>query len=171
MARIGLKLFYLRTRERELSQQHVADALAIRQATLSHIEQGQSLPACELLLALARFYDVTPTFLLDDARGVLPLPSERWRNRNALATTGMWVEAPRESVITTKDGKALCPLLDGEAFYDDDAAQLRRGEGGTAGVAQEVAGAQAARHKLEQELLRALQGELRAHPQRRRRPK
>jgi transcriptional regulator with XRE-family HTH domain len=169
LARIGLKLFFLRTREREQSQQQVADALGIRQATLSHIEQGRSLPACELLLTLARFYDVTPTFLLDDGRGVLPLPSERWRNRNALATTGMWVEAPRDRIVSTRDGKALCPLLPGEAFYDDDAAQLRAGERGVAGVQQEVASAQAARHALEQELVRALQGELRAHPQRRRR--
>ncbi len=37
VARIGAKLYYLRTRERRLSQQQAADGLGIRQATLSHL--------------------------------------------------------------------------------------------------------------------------------------
>ena len=50
MTRIGLKIFYLRTREQRLSQAQLAKALGIRQATLSHVEQGISLPSCTLLL-------------------------------------------------------------------------------------------------------------------------
>ena len=93
--------------------------------------------------------------------------SGAWRNRNALATTGMWVEVPRNRIVETRDGRALCPLLPGEAFYDEDAAKLRQGDSGVAAVEKAVAKVHAARHKLELELARALQGELRAHPQRR----
>src|SRR5690606_24196595 len=56
VAKLGLKVFYLRTREKRWSQQQVADALGVRQATLSHIEQGRSLPNCALLRALCEFF-------------------------------------------------------------------------------------------------------------------
>ena len=111
MARIGLKIFYLRTRVRQLSQQKMADAIGIRQATLSNIEQGISQPTTPLLLELCKYFDVTPTYLVDDARGVQPLPSERWSQRNALVAVGMWIEAPRVDVVDRGDGNVLCPLL------------------------------------------------------------
>ena len=121
MARLGLKLFYLRTRERGLSQRQVADAVGVRQATLSHIEQGVSQPNSALLVQLCRFLDVTPTFLLDDERGILPRTAERWQNRDALVTTGDWIELPRDALAETPDGRLLCPIRAGEAFFDDEA--------------------------------------------------
>ena len=125
MARIGLKIFYLRTRVRQLSQQKMADAIGIRQATLSNIEQGISQPTTPLLLELCKYFDVTPTYLVDDARGVQPLPSERWSQRNALVAVGMWIEAPRVDVVDLGDGNVLCPLLPKEAFYDEEAKAER----------------------------------------------
>ena len=162
MARLGLKIFYLRTRERQMSQQALADALGIRQATVSQIEQGVAGPSCPLLLELCKFFDVTPTFLLEDERGVIPLPSERWSMRQALVTVGMWIEAPADAVLRTGDGKVLCPLLPGESFYDDEAMRVRVQQRDAV-----AANAKMDRRQEELHMARALQGELRAHPLRR----
>lgn len=165
MARIGLKVFYLRTRVRDISQQQLADDLGIRQATLSNIERGTSLPTMPLLLELCKYFDVTPTFLIDEERGVVPLPSDRWSLRNSLVTAGMWIEVPKRSLIDLGAGKVLCPLLPGEAFYDDEARQQRVKD-------KRVKVLEAlydARRSQERALVRALKGELQAHPQRRRR--
>jgi transcriptional regulator with XRE-family HTH domain len=161
VARLGMKVFYLRTRERKESQQEVAAAIGVRQATLSHVEQGVSVPSAALLLELSRYFDVTPTYLLDDDRGVLPLPSDRWSNRQALVTVGMWVEAPLESVDSQPNGKVLVPLLPGQRFFDEEA---RRIHGAGARAAVQLTGDRAQQEKT---LQRELQGELRAHPQRR----
>jgi len=169
LARLGLKIFYLRTRERKLSQQAVADSMGVRQATLSNIEQGVSLPSAPLLLELCKFYDVTPTFLVDDDRGVVPFPTERWRLRDALVTVGMWVEVSKDDVVHLGDGKLLCPLKPGESFYDDDARRARE-KAGRGRSQRELKALFADREDEEKSLVRALNGELRTHP-RRRRPK
>lgn len=167
MARLGLKIFYLRTRERSLSQQAVADSMRVRQATLSNIEQGVSLPSAPLLIELCRFYDVTPTFLLDEDRGVVPLPSERWRLRDALVTVGMWVESPKKGLVQLEDGKVLVHLEAGESFYDEEARQAREKNTG-AQSQRAMKKLFANRQDEERSLVRALNGELRSHPRRRR---
>jgi transcriptional regulator with XRE-family HTH domain len=170
VARLGLKVFYLRTRERCLSQQAVADALGVRQATLSNIERGVSMPSAPLLLELCRFYDVTPTYLIDEARGVVPLVSERWSLRDALATVGMWVEASRDSIVELEDGKLLCPLESGETFYDEDARVVRQ-QNGQARARESMEALLEERRKQEEELIRILDEELQTHPRRRGRGK
>ena len=164
LASLGLKLFYLRTRERSLSQQEVADQIGVRQATLSHIEQGVSLPACALLRELCKFFDVTPTFLIDEERSVVPLPSERWQVRNGLVTVGMWAEVPRDRVAELDSDRLLCPLLAGEAFYDAEAAALRRATD-TASLTEHFEG----KRREDRELEERLERELKLHPRRRRR--
>jgi transcriptional regulator with XRE-family HTH domain len=161
-----MKVFYLRTRERNLSQQAVADAMGVRQATLSNIERGQSMPSAALLVELCKFYDVTPTFLLDEERGVVPVTSERWSLRDALATVGMWVEASRDALVELPDGKVLCPLESGEEFYDEDARRVRQSNGHPAGRAEMDAHLDA-RREQETALEQVLERELRTHPRRR----
>jgi transcriptional regulator with XRE-family HTH domain len=167
LARLGLKLFYLRTREKRVSQQDAADAIGIRQATLSQVERGRSSPNCALLLELCRFYDVTPTFLLDDERGPEPLPSERWSVRNALVTVGMWVEAPRSAVVAASEDKVLCPLLPGESFYDTEAAELRRAAASQRAVERDLKSLSQRRRRDEARTIRALDQELQLHPRQR----
>ena len=167
MTRIGLKIFYLRTREQQLSQQQLSKVLDIRQATLSHIEQGTSLPNCALLLQLCKHFDVTPTYLLDDDRDLVPLPSERWGLRNALVTVGMWIEVPDDAVVETVDGKLLCPLRPREAFYDNEAMELRAQKGKRARGMAAVSRLRRRRRDASQELATELKRELQTHPRRR----
>lgn len=129
VAKFPHKLFYLRTRVRRQSQAAMAAALGLRQASISHFEQGLSAPSSTLLLELAKYFDVTPTYLLDDERGLVPAPTDRWSLRTALLTTGMWVEAPERALVTLPGGKVLCPLLAGEAFFDAEAAAARARSG------------------------------------------
>ena len=68
MRRLHLKLFFLRTRVKREAQGVTAKILGVRPATMSHLEQGRSLPTLPMLLALCQHYDVSPTYLLDDAR-------------------------------------------------------------------------------------------------------
>ena len=161
--RVGLKLFYLRTRERGKSQQAVADAIGIRQATLSHLEQGISAPNSSLLLELSKYYDVTPTFLLDESRGLTPRSTDRWSVRDALVTVGMFVECAPSALIKTADGKVLCPLNPTEAFYDEEAALIRVRD------TKKLASLKRARTLTERQLVKSLEGELQAPPGRRRR--
>ncbi|MBK8974420.1 MAG: helix-turn-helix transcriptional regulator [Planctomycetes bacterium] len=165
MANLGVKLYYLRTRERALSQQAAADALGIRQATLSHLERGRSLPNHELLKTCCEFYDVTPTFLLDDARGVVPRPTERWTLRDAIVTVGMTVEAARSDVEPLGDDRTLVHLAPGAEFFDAEAAAIRRSRFAQGSAALEQALRAKAHHerRLERELL----DELDEHPRRR----
>jgi transcriptional regulator with XRE-family HTH domain len=168
MARLGLKLFYLRSRERGLSQRQVAESIGVRQATLSYVEQGITMPNCALLLELSRFYDVTPTFLLDEARGVVPRVHERWRHRDALVTAGSYVEAPRTELVTTADGKILCPLLVGERFFDAEAVELRRGARSAEAADAAIDARMLERDRGEAELAAALEAELLAQTRKRR---
>lgn len=167
MAGLNLKLFWLRTREKALSQQAVADALEVRQATISHLERGQSMPNAALLLRLCRFFDVTPTWLLDEARGIPPLPTERWAMRDALLTVGMWVEAPAKSVVRLRDGAVLCPLLPEAAFYDDEAAEIRRSGKGERAIRAAIAELAAQRAELDARLADELAAEQAVHPSQR----
>ena len=167
MTRLGLKIFYLRTREQRLSQQQLAKALGIRQATLSHVEQGISLPSCTLLLQLCKFFDVTPTYLLDDERDLVPLPTERWGLRNALVTVSMWIEVPEDAVVETADGKLLCPLRPKEAFYDQEAMELRAEKSERAQGRAAVSRLRRRRRDASEELAIELKRELRTHPRRR----
>jgi transcriptional regulator with XRE-family HTH domain len=168
LARIGAKLFYLRTRERRLSQQQAADTLGIRQATLSHLEQGLSQPNFDLLRKLCAFYDVTPTFLVDDERSVRPRPTERWGLRDALVTVGMAIEIPSAAVEDLGGGQALCALQPGAAFYDAEAAGIRRGHR-RAPQAEDALADHATAAAAEDAALEAeLEHELKQHPRRRR---
>lgn len=167
VAGLHLKLYYLRTREKRASQQAVADAIGIRQATLSHLERGVSAPNSSLLLQICEYYDVTPTFLLDEERPVVPVATERWRMRNGLVTAGMWIEAPSEAVVQAKDGKVLCPLLAGEVFFDEEALAVRMAADGLRNLEQAMERHEEERARLERELQRELERELSEHPQRR----
>lgn len=163
MARLGLKIFYLRTRVRQVSQQQLADDLGVRQATLSNIERGSSQPTVPLVIELCKYFDVTPTYLIDDDHGLVPLPSDRWSVRDSLVTAGMWIEAPKKALLDVGKGKVLCPIVPGEAFYDDEARRQRQRD-----REAELEALYESRRKQERSLVRVLQGELRAHPQRRR---
>lgn len=76
-----LKLYYLRTREKKMTQKKVATELEIRQATLSNLEQGSSMPSLDILMKLCEFYNVTPTWLLDDSAPLCPTGNDRWAAR------------------------------------------------------------------------------------------
>lgn len=167
MTSLNLKIYYLRTREKRMSQQAVADALGVRQATLSHLERGQSSPTSALLAMLCRYYDVTPTWLLDDERDVPPLPTERWQFRNGLVTSGMWVEVSRDAVVQLEGGKLLCPLQGDAAFYDDEAAVVRRSDQGAAAVSEAMAELMARRADLHKKLAAELAAEQHIHPRQR----
>ena len=170
MARLGLKLFHLRTRVRRLSQQQLADELGMRQATLSHIERGQSLPQLPLLLLLCQFFDVTPTWLLDDARGFEVLPSDRWSMRHGLLTTGMSVECSEDALEDLGESKRLLRLGEGLSFYDEEAATVRRDAGGAAEAAKQLGERRSQRADEEDALIQELEAELQKHPRRRKQP-
>ena len=121
MRRLHLKLFYLRTRYKREAQGVTARVLGVRPATMSHLEQGRSLPTLPMLMALSRHYDVSPTYLLDDERPVEPQARDRWSERNNLIARGHWLEVPDGAAIRTNDGVLLCPVMSGSRFYDSTA--------------------------------------------------
>lgn len=123
---LGLKVYYLRTREKGMNQTDVAQSLGVRQATISHIENDLTAPHWSLLVNLCRFFDVTPTYFADEQRGVVPRPTERWGLRDALVTIGMSVEVSRGAISDLEDGQVLCRLEPEGRFYDDEAAEVRR---------------------------------------------
>ncbi len=125
MRRLHLKLFYLRTRLKREAQGVTARVLGVRPATMSHLEQGRSLPTLQMLIALCRHYDVTPTYLLDDERPIEPQARDRWAERNSLIARGSWLEVPDGAWVTTNDGVKLCPVLNGARFYDAGAQAQR----------------------------------------------
>lgn len=118
MRRLHLKLFYLRTRFKREPQGVTAKKLGVRPATMSHLEQGRSLPTLPMLDALCRHYDVTPTYLLDDARPIEPELRDRWSEREAQICRGDWLEVPDGAAIKAGDGTLLCPVMAGARFYD-----------------------------------------------------
>lgn len=125
MRRLHLKLFYLRTRFKREPQGVTARTLGVRPATMSHLEQGRSLPTLPMLLALCKHYDVTPTYLLDDERPIEPQARDRWTERGALICRGDWLECPDGASIKTADGMWLAPVMAGARFYDSTAQAQR----------------------------------------------
>jgi transcriptional regulator with XRE-family HTH domain len=137
MRRLHLKLFFLRTRVKREAQGVTAKTLGVRPATMSHLEQGRSLPTLQMLISLCRHYDVTPSYLLDDDRPIDPAPRDRWSERNNLIARGNWVEVPEGGWVTTNDGVKLCPVLNGARFYDSS-AQAQRMTCGSVHAAKEL---------------------------------
>ena len=125
MRRLHLKLFYLRTRYKREPQGVTAKILGVRPATMSHLEQGRSLPTLPMLEALCKHYDVTPTYLLDDGRPIEPQARDRWSERNSVICRGDWLEVPEGAAIKTADGFSLCPVMGGARFYDSTAQAQR----------------------------------------------
>lgn len=160
MRRLHLKLFYLRTRLKREPQGTTARLLGVRPATMSHLEQGRSLPTLPMLLSLCRHYDVTPTYLLDDARPIHPDALDRWSERSALIACGSWVEVPRGEVLATRDEMLLCPVRDGARFFDEAGAR-KRAECGTEQEARKLEDALGRDMRDgDEELARALEREL-----------
>jgi DNA-binding XRE family transcriptional regulator len=122
MRRLHLKLFYLRTRLKREAQGVTAKTLGVRPATMSHLEQGRSLP---MLLALCKHYDVTPTYLLDDERPIDPASRDRWSERDSVVARGNWLEVPEGAMVTTHDGVRLAAVQAGARFYDASAQAQR----------------------------------------------
>jgi transcriptional regulator with XRE-family HTH domain len=125
MRRLHLKLFYLRTRYKREPQGVTAKTLGVRPATMSHLEQGRSLPTLPMLAALCKHYDVTPTYLLDDTRPIEPEPRDRWTQRHALISRGDWLEVPDGAAVKAADGTLLCPVMTQSRFYDSSAQAQR----------------------------------------------
>jgi transcriptional regulator with XRE-family HTH domain len=125
MRRLHLKLFYLRTRLKREAQGVTAKILGVRPATMSHLEQGRSLPTLQMMLALCKHYDVTPTYLLDDERPIDPSSRDRWADRDGVVARGNWLEVPEGSMVTTHDGVRLVAVQPGARFYDASAQAQR----------------------------------------------
>lgn len=57
------RLLQLR-RERELTQQQVADCLGLNSVTYLRYEKGQREPSLDMLIMFSRFYEVSTDYLL-----------------------------------------------------------------------------------------------------------
>ena len=125
MRRLHLKLFFLRTRYKREPQGVTAKTLGVRPATMSHLEQGRSLPTLPMLMALCKHYDVSPTYLLDDERAIEPQPRDRLSERSSLIGRGDLLEVPDGAAIKAADGVWLCPVMAGARFYDSTAQAQR----------------------------------------------
>lgn len=165
---LGLKLYFLRTRVKKVTQTTMAKDLRIRQATISNIEQGLSQPSLPLLRAFCRYFDVTPTYLLDEEGSIEISPAERWSQRRGLATSGQFLEV-RPNALQKLDGSStyLVALLPGTPIYDEEAAR-KRATGDATEVQQAYASEVASRREREVELRRELEGERYASRMRRR---
>ncbi|MEY4674209.1 MAG: Helix-turn-helix domain [Planctomycetota bacterium] len=129
MRRLHLKLFYLRTRVKREAQGVTARTLGVRPATMSHLEQGRSVPTIQMLHALCQHYDVTPSFLMDDDRPIEPQARDRWSERGNLIAKGSWLEVQEGALLTTNDGVRLAPIMHGARHYDAMAQAQRMGCG------------------------------------------
>lgn len=162
MRRLHLKLFYLRTRLKREAQGITAKTLGVRPATMSHLEQGRSLPTLPMLLALCRHYDVTPTYLLDDDRPIEPSARDRWSERDSVVARGNWVEVPEGAMVTTHDGVRLAAVQPGARFFDAS-AQAQRMTCPNAAAARDLeSGLVAAARQRDRELEAMLSRELMA---------
>src|SRR5262245_66385612 len=92
MRRLHLKLFYLRTRLKREAQGVTARTLGVRPATMSHLEQGRSLPTLQMLISLCNHYDVTATYLLDDDRTSELQARNTCTERNNVLAAGSWLK-------------------------------------------------------------------------------
>jgi transcriptional regulator with XRE-family HTH domain len=163
MRRLHLKLFYLRTRLKREAQGVTAKTLGVRPATMSHLEQGRSLPTLPMLLALCKHYDVTPTYLLDDERPIDPANRDRWSERDSVVARGNWLEVPEGAMVTTHDGVRLVAVQPGARFYDGS-AQAQRMTCANAAAAKELEGglqntSRQRDRELEETLTRELMGQ------------
>jgi transcriptional regulator with XRE-family HTH domain len=163
MRRLHLKLFFLRTRLKREAQGVTAKVLGVRPATMSHLEQGRSLPTLPMLLALCKHYDVTPTYLLDDDRPIEPSARDRYSERDLLVARGAWLEVPDGALVTTNDGARLVAVQPGANTFDAS-VQAQRMTCPTPAAAKELAqglretGQQKDR-ELEETLMRELLGQ------------
>lgn len=137
MRRLHLKLFYLRTRLKREAQGVTAKILSVRPATMSHLEQGRSLPTLPMLLALCKHYDVTPSYLLDDERPIEPGARDRWSERENIVSRGNWIEVPEGALVTAHDGARLVAVQPGARCYDAS-AQAQRLTCANASVARQL---------------------------------
>jgi transcriptional regulator with XRE-family HTH domain len=163
MRRLHLKLFYLRTRFKREPQGVTAKTLGVRPATMSHLEQGRSLPTLPMLMALSKHYDVTPTYLLDDRRPIEPRARDRLSEGDVVLGRGAWLEVPEGAAIKTVDGVWLCPVMAGAHSYDST-TQAERMLCRTGEEAAKLEASLAAREierdrKLEEVLRRELQAQ------------
>lgn len=160
MRRLHLKLFYLRTRVRREAQGVTAKTLSVRPATMSHLEQGRSLPTLPMLLALCKHYDVTPTYLLDDDRPIDPSSRDRWSERDNVVARGSWLEVAEGAMVATHDGARLVAVQPGARYYDAS-AQAQRMTCTNAAAAKELEGSlQSAGRQRDRELEETLSREL-----------
>jgi DNA-binding XRE family transcriptional regulator len=160
MRRLHLKLFYLRTRLTREPQGVTAKTLGVRPATMSHLEQGRSLPTLPMLLALCKHYDVTPTYLLDDERPIDPANRDRWSERDSVVARGNWLEVPEGSMVTTHDGVRLAAVQSGARFYDATAQAQRMTCANTAAAKELESGLHTATRQRDRELEETLTREL-----------
>ncbi|MCA8971147.1 MAG: helix-turn-helix transcriptional regulator [Planctomycetes bacterium] len=165
---LGLKLYYLRTRVKKVTQTTMAKELRIRQATISNIEQGLSQPSLPLLRAFCRYFDVTPTYLLDEDGQIELGPAERWSHRHGLATAGNFLEVRKNAVQPIDDSDTLLvAMLPGTPVYDEEAAR-KRATSSTGELKQAFHDELDERRSREAELRRELENERRASRLRRR---
>ena len=164
---LGLKLYYLRTRVKKVTQTVMARELKIRQATISNVEQGLSQPSLPLLRTLSEYFDVTPTYLLDEDGPIELTATDRWSNRRGLATAGQFLEVPKSAIHELDGDSSLVAMLPGTPVYDEAAARARatRNE---ADLAQAHRGEIARRTEMERELRSELETERYASRLRRR---
>lgn len=160
MRRLHLKLFFLRTRIKREAQGVTAKTLGVRPATMSHLEQGRSLPTLPMLLALCKHYDVTPTYLLDDERAIESATRERWSERDHVVGRGNWLEVPEGAMVTTHDGVRLVAVQPGARFYDASAQAQRMTCANAAAVKELEQGLQQGGRQRDRELEEVLTREL-----------
>jgi len=156
---LGLKLYYLRTREKKVTQSTLARELSIRQATISNLEQDMSKPGLDLLLSLCRYFDVTPTWLLDDETHFEPQASDRWSNRRGLTTAGQYLEVEERALHPLQGNKFLVALLPGTSIYDESAARLRAQSGDESKLRELVDLDRQTREKAQASLRKELEAE------------
>jgi len=165
---LGLKLYYLRTRVKKVTQTVMAKDLKIRQATISNIEQGLSQPSLPLLRAFCRYFDVTPTYLLDEDGSLVTGPAVRWSGRHGLVGAGQYVEVPKKALLELPESAScLVALLPGTPVYDEEAARARA-RGSRTDLTDAYKLEVARRRSETEELRRELESERRASRMRRR---
>lgn len=166
MSNLGLKLYYLRTRRKQVTQMAMAKELGIRQATISNLEQDISQPSLPLLRVLCDYFDVTPSYLLDDEGPLEPSPTERWSRRHQLVAVGQYLELGSNAIHELPGGQRLVAVLPGISVYDENAAKQRAA--GDASLADAHVLQVERKRRQEQDLRQQLESERQASRMRRR---